>query len=441
MLDLLNAVSTNPVLERILPLLPGRTYLVGGCVRDLILGTASSDFDLVTSEPSLDLAQRIAEHLGGTAFLLDRRRQVARVALNKGELTVDVSPPKGKDIAADLAERDITINAMAIQPFDGTLIDPLGGVKDLQGKRIRLIAERNLKDDPLRGLRCLRFSVQLGFSLDMPTMETIRRNARGLERIAPERIKTEFLKALKCPASAPFIKLVIDAGLAPVLFPGVRDEDLPHHGFKYCSRVEHLLLDAPADLPGIRGFCADELEHGLSRAGALRLAAFFAGMAGALRHEYHDGLVSSWCRRLALSSPAARVIERSILGMLRVGHLKGKTALRGSDRHRVLSAYRGCIPEMLLLVFASDHRVPRELAGGASDRALAASLWGYYLTTFQDHAAHPLVTGDEIMNILSMDPGPGVGKLLLRVEEARADGTITSREHALEYLRTLKREG
>ena len=218
--DLFNAARKNKILKDILPHLPGQTYLVGGCVRDLMLGAVPSDFDLVTFGASMDLARQLGAILGGKAFFMDQERQVARVALNHGDLTIDVSPPKGNDIAADLAERDITINAMALNPFDGTLIDPLGGQKDLQERRIRLIAEKNLKDDPLRGLRCLRFSVQLGFSLDSLTMEVIKKNAETLQMIAPERIKYEFLKALKCPASATFFSLLIDAGYVPRALQG-----------------------------------------------------------------------------------------------------------------------------------------------------------------------------------------------------------------------------
>jgi len=172
--DQSNAVWTNKILDKVLPHLPQQTYLVGGCVRDLILGTDPSDFDLVTFGSPMDLALEIGAVVGGRAFFIDSERQVARVALNHGKLTIDVSPPRGADIESDLAQRDITINAMAINPADGTLVDLHGGRQDLKEGRIRLIAEKNLTDDPIRGLRCLRFSVQFGFSIDSGTMGLIR---------------------------------------------------------------------------------------------------------------------------------------------------------------------------------------------------------------------------------------------------------------------------
>ncbi len=313
--DLFNAVSKNKLLKGILPHLPRQTYLVGGCVRDLMLGAVPSDFDLVTFGTSMDLARQLGAILGGKAFFMDQERQVARVALKHGDLTIDVSPPKGNDIEADLLERDITINAMALDPFSGTLIDPLGGQQDLQEKRIRLIAEKNLQDDPLRGLRCLRFSVQLGFSLDRLTMEVIRKNAETLGVIAPERIKYEFLKVLMCPASATFFSLLVDAGYTHVLFKDMVDEDRLRLSLELLSGVELLLSDAPSYLPGIKDPFADELEHGFTRSGALRLAGFFAGMAGLSKDHYNHSLVNSWCTRLALSSLASRNIAKTISGM------------------------------------------------------------------------------------------------------------------------------
>jgi tRNA nucleotidyltransferase/poly(A) polymerase len=405
-----------------------------------MLGAEPSDFDLVTFGASMDLARQLGAILGGKAFFMDQERQVARIALNHGDLTIDVSPPKGNDIAADLAERDITINAMALDPFGGTLIDPLGGQQDLQDRRIRLIAEKNLKDDPLRGLRCLRFSVQLGFSLDSLTMELIKKNAETLDGIAPERIKYEFLKALKCHGCAPFFSLLVDAGYVPVLFKPLVDEDRLRLSLEYVSGVERLLLDAPSYLPGIKDPFADELEHGFTRSGALRLAGFFAGMAGSPQRNYNEELVHSWCTRLALSSLAGRVIAKTISGMLQVLGLNEKPGLRGSDMHRLLSEHRQCIPEMLLLAIASDALAQKKIADSTRDvpiQTRVASLWGYFLRTYKAHAANPLLTGNDIMETLLFNPGPRVGELLRKVEEARSDGIISSREQALEYLRSI----
>jgi len=111
--------------------------------------------------------------------------------------------------------------------------------------------------------------------------------------------------------------------------------------------------------------------------------------------------------------------------------------------HRLLSAYQQCIPEMLLLALASDALADQKVTDGTRDKSIqtrVASLWEYFLGTYQAHVANPLLTGHDIMETLSVNPGPRVGELLRLVEEARADGIISSREQALEYLRSIMTE-
>ncbi len=332
---------------------------------------------------------------------------------------------------------------MALNPFDGTLIDPLGGQKDLQEKRIRLIGEKNLRDDPLRGLRCLRFSVQLGFSLDSLTMEMIKKNAENLDRIAPERIKYEFLKALICPDSATFFSLLVDAGYPHVLFMTPLDKDRIGLSLVCVSGIESLLLDVPSYLPGIKDSFADELEHGFTRSGALRLAGFFACVAESSQLNYNEDLVNTWCTRLALSSLAGRVIAKTISGMLQVLNLDEKSFLSSRGMHRLLSVYQHCLPEMLLLALASDALTVQKDADKTRDVSIetrVASLWEYFQGTYKAQVANPLLTGHDIMENLSVEPGPKVGELLRLVEEGRADGIISSLDQALEYLRSIMAE-
>ena len=430
--DQSNAVWANKILDKILPHLPQQAYVVGGCVRDLILGTDPSDFDLVTFGPPMDLALQIGAIVGGKPFFIDFERQVARVALNHGKLTIDVSPPRGADIESDLAQRDITINAMAINPADGTLIDPHGGRQHLKEGRIRLIAEKNLADDPLRGLRCLRFSVQLRFSIDSGTMELIRKNAPALERVSSERIKQEFLKALGCPGGSMFFSLLADACYIPVLFGVSIDKDRLRDALEFASEMDRLFHDGETCLPGTKDHFEHELEHGLTREAALRMAAFFAGMLGPSPLGDGPDRVSSWCKRLAFSSKARYVIAKAVSGLRIVLSLAENPVLSGSEVHRLFSSHAECIPEMLLLAIVAHRRESREQED--SFRVRIRALWEYFVTVFTVHSQHPLLTGDDIMEAFCMPRGPKIGVLLRQVEEARADGLISNTQQALEYL-------
>jgi hypothetical protein len=431
--DQSNAVWANKILDKVLPHLPPQTYLVGGCVRDLILGADPSDFDLVTFGPPMDLALQIGAIVGGKAFFIDSERQVARVALEHGKLTIDVSPPRGGDIESDLAQRDITINAMAVNPTDGTLIDLHGGVQDLKEGRIRLIGEKNLTDDPLRGLRCLRFSVQLRFSIDSGTMELIRKNAPAIERVSAERIKQEFLKALGCPGGAMFFSLLANARYIPVLFGVSIDKDRLRAALEFASEMEGLFHDGETWLPGTKDHFEHELEHGLTREAALRLAAFFAGMPGSMLLGDGGERVYSWCKRLVFSSKACNIIAKAVSGLRIVLSQAEKPVLTGSEVHRLLSSHEECIPEMLLLAIVAHRRESHERDDSFTVRIRA--LWEYFVTVFTVHSQRPLLTGDDIMEALCMPRGPKIGVLLRQVEEARADGLISNMQQAIEYLR------
>lgn len=429
--DLSNAVSANRILERIQPLLPEHAYLVGGCIRDLLVGNEPLDFDLVTYSPTVELAVTLAGALGGKPFLLDRERNVARVAVNRGEYTVDISPPRGADIEADLRERDITINAMACRPAEGILIDPLGGMADLRAKRIRLIGEKNLLDDPLRGLRCIRFAVQLGYSLDEHTRTLVSKHAETLAEAAPERIKYEFLRALSCPGGASFFNLLAEAGYDRVLFGDVcREQSNP-----WCPEVvrsaELLLQDAWRVLPGIGGHFAQELEHGLKRDAAFRLAAFIQGTVFSLPED--QGFFPMLPTRLGLSTRARRTISGSLKGVCRVKDLAGHSRPAGRDLYRVLVDHEGYIPEMLLLSLASARTEKKNTADSIA--RVCRELWEFFIGPYRRHKACPLLTGRELMAALGITAGAKIGEMLREVEEARADGLISSPEEALRYLR------
>ena len=430
--SLSNAVSTNRILERILTHLPDHTYLVGGCIRDLLLGVEPFDFDLVTFGSPKDLAGSIEGILGGTAFLIDRERGVFRIAINHGEYTLDISPARGTDIGEDLKERDITVNAMACRPAGGGLVDPLQGVSDLQAKRIRLIGEKNLLDDPLRGLRCLRFAVQLGFSTDEHTMRLIRKHARTLAGVAPERIKHEFLRALSGPRGAGFFLLLDKSGYVRVIFGHEAKKTTTAFSPEAVMQADRVLEEAEQLLPGVGLHFSEELEHGMSRRAAFRLAAFLFPEHG---YQPPEGKVLSGATRasLALSAKARKTINGAIEGACRVIALKKGARPTGSEMYRLLDDHDGHIPEMLLLAMASGMAEQKGVTGPVE--CVSRELWDFFLDQYRMQKAGPLLSGRDILQIPGITPGAIVGKMLRLVEDARADGLVSSRREAFSFLR------
>jgi hypothetical protein len=163
-------------------------WVVGGAVRDELLGREVIDLDIACADPR-GAARAYARRAGGAPFPLSERHGAWRVALERGR-TVDFTPlPDG--IEQDLATRDFTINAIAVPLAGGEPFDPHGGVADLEARRLRAVSRAVFEDDPLRLLRAVRLEEELGVELDAEMEELVRRHAALVTQPAGERILAE----------------------------------------------------------------------------------------------------------------------------------------------------------------------------------------------------------------------------------------------------------
>src|SRR5215210_2191236 len=163
-------------------------WVVGGAVRDELLGREIRDLDIAYRDPR-GAAMAYARRSGGSPFQLSERHGAWRVALDDGR-TVDFTPLLGP-IQDDLATRDFTVNAIAVPLAGGDAFDPFGGGRDLEARRLRHVSEAVFDDDPLRLLRAVRFVDQFGFELDESTEDLIREKADLVGRPSGERIVAE----------------------------------------------------------------------------------------------------------------------------------------------------------------------------------------------------------------------------------------------------------
>ena len=166
--------------DRVISWLAGQdvdAYLAGGCVRDQLLGRAIYDLDVAVAGDGLSLARRLADSFGADYYALDSKRSTGRAILRRedGErLFVDIARLRGKNLALDLAGRDFTINALAVDVRSpAVVIDYHGGLADLEAGVIRAVSEDAIRSDPLRALRAIRQAAQLGFALDPETEDLI----------------------------------------------------------------------------------------------------------------------------------------------------------------------------------------------------------------------------------------------------------------------------
>lgn len=244
-----------------LPPFPPGALLVGGAVRDWLRGVAPHDYDWAVPDPA-GAARTLAGGVGGSAFPLDAERGYWRVH-GPGGVQHDFVPLPG-DLTDDLLRRDFTVNALALTP-QRRVIDPSGGQADLRARRLRMVSEANLRADPLRAWRAVRFEITLGFLLEPGTEATVRQVAADLTAgtlplPAAERIRDE-LEALLAHGDAARGILRLEAlGLLALTLPELREGlgmvqggfhhlDVFHHGVE---ALHQLLARFPDADPALR---------------------------------------------------------------------------------------------------------------------------------------------------------------------------------------------
>jgi tRNA nucleotidyltransferase/poly(A) polymerase len=239
-------------------------YLVGGCVRDRLLGRPVYDLDVAVAGDGLALARRLANRFGGAYYPLDEARSTGRAILpdEERQLVVDIARFRGPDVseqglAGDLADRDFTVNALAADVrAPEQVIDLHGGQADLALRVIRPVSEASIRRDPVRALRGFRLAAELGFALSPEAQVQIRRDGPQLDRASGERVRDELARLLTWPDAAPSLRQMDSLGLLTVVLPELEPlrglaQPPPHHldglahSLATVEALESLLTVAP----------------------------------------------------------------------------------------------------------------------------------------------------------------------------------------------------
>lgn len=440
--------------------------LVGGSVRDGLLGRPGVDVDVTVEHGALAFARRAGALLDGAVVVLDAERGAARVIAQ--DHRIDVTDFRAPTLASDLALRDYRVNALAV-PLrellrDGRarVIDPTGGLGDLQARRLRLTGPAALADDPLRGLRGVRLEATLGFALTGSTRRAIHACAGDLARVSAERVREELLAILATPASGRAFRRMDALRLLAVVLPEVEpmrltSQPAPHrfavleHSLRALVGADRLLERLPLLAPfsdDLDAHMHDPIASGVDRRQTLKLAALIHDVAkpetrqvfrGRVRFFDHDVIGARRARaigeRLRLPSRATEVVERLVRHHLRPMHLAQAGAVTPRARYRFFRDLGEDARDLLLLALVDGAAVT-----GASPLAVwrRAAVVRYLLAARTEalaaEAATPLLRGEDVMGYFGIGPGPAVGRLLARAREAQALGKVGTREAALAFL-------
>ncbi len=453
-------------------------YLVGGSVRDLLIGTQDlRDIDIVMPGGSESVAQTFADAIGGTFFFLDEERKITRVvrSSDSGILQFDFTNFEGPDLAADLGRRDFTMNAMALdlrefikdQSLERT-IDPFRGREDVRNKLIRAVKPGVLDEDPLRLLRAVRFAATLGFTVENGTAEQIRQRAPLLTKPSPERQRDELFLILAERNAEDHLNLMDSLGLLPHLLPELdaltgfapgryHIYDVRTHSIKAAGYVDSVLDDLPRIAPGyvrrILEHLDQPLENLVPRKAALRFACLLHDIAkpetfsqneeGRIHFYGHDNLgaekAKNICRRLRLSRDTEAVVATVIKQHMRLFNLSTPSGPTKNAMHRYCRDMKNALPESLILAQA-DARATYDLMPKErftdTEKPMSAVL-EYYYEKYLKAEEKPLVTGNDLIE-RGLRPGPRFREILDEIKERQAAGQLKDRNEALEFVDNLK---
>jgi tRNA nucleotidyltransferase/poly(A) polymerase len=485
--------SYSPLVEKVREALPEQEiYLVGGAVRDMLLKRPSLDLDFAVPVKGISLARRLANALKADFMVLDDVRDTGRVIVTGTDGTrifLDFATYRGSTLEEDLRARDFTINAIAFDLRDQTLIDPLNGASDLRNGLIRACASTSLSDDPVRILRAVRQAAAFGCRIQTETRAVMKQAVHLLPNVSPERLRDELFKILDGPKPDASLRALEMLGVFPYLLPELSavkgvEQPAPHiyNVWEHTLRVLGYLEDILSALePGYSADDTNDLFTGLLtlRIGrfreqfvahfrdllntdrSVRAALFFAALyhdvekpttksveSGQVRFFDHDIQGAETASRRAaafnLSNHEGERIDKIVRNHMRFHFFTSRLAGDGQEpsRKAIYRFFRdsGKAGVDLVLLGLADLRgtygptLTQDTWAAALDiaRILLENFWERPAETV---APPRLLDGNELMQELSLKPGPVVGKLLEAIREGQATGKIDSREQALEYAR------
>ena len=441
-----------------------RSWIVGGAVRDELLGREVTDIDIAVEGDPEAAARELAKELRGPVFRLSEAFGAWRVVDRRSGHVYDFAPLQGETIEEDLRRRDFTINAMARErdATDAELIDPLGGRADIDSRTLRVIGPEAYESDPLRPLRLARFAAELGFLPDAGTQRLTADAAARVPEASGERVFAELRRLVLAPGAVEGLALADRLGLLHAVLPELSDlhdveQSHYHHKDVYGHTLEVLerLIELEDEAGGeLREVLDEPLADELTRGQALRFGALLHDIGKPATHDVRDDgrvtflghdrlgeeMVRQVCRRLRTSERLSRFLEGVTRHHLVLGFLVHERPLDRRAVYRYLTRTSPVEVEVTLLSCADRLATRGKNAERAIDAHLdlARELMPAALEWRRDGPPRLPLRGDELAREAGIEPGPELGRVIEELREAAYAGEIEDRDDAVELARRLR---
>ncbi len=464
--QILSKIKSDKILNEIIKLADTNIYLIGGAVRDYAQGNDVFDRDIVIENgSSKDFVNKIKESLGGTVIPLDEENKIYRIVLKDKENFIDIVEPIGGSINDDIKRRDLTINAIAVNLKTFDIVDLAGGLEDLHKGIIRQICEENFIDDPLRLLRVFRFQAMTGFSISKDTIESVKKYSKLITQPSKERVNYELMKLFSGKFSYEALKSSDDSGLLEYLFPFVKElKKVPPNTHHHLDLFNHS-LEVVRQLQLIYEQSDFEVKKhlntvdfgGFSRLAHLKLAGFMHDIGkfstwtiendtGRHRFIKHDDVGAKMSIPILKSLKFSKK-QTDYISTLIKNHIYPSAVMQSPEiNDKIMMRYVRKMEDNsidAIMLAMADRLSARgvDITEEIVKHNLSSleKLLQFYMSVRDTLKPLPiLLNGNEIMDILSINPSPKLGKILEALHDQQLNGQISTKKEAIIFVKNFK---